>query len=224
MWRKGRGNVNRVNNGNLKDERYKRMEVNVIEMISFIDVAEKKNLKFIKGMYRLKGFGNCYCEAVGKRTLLITIDGLDIEVEVLIVPEDAQEDAIMVRMTAIFANMMGRLIRFFERGVLFHFFNDLLMPSREIAEGMIKLGRVLQALEDTSITQRLEKFKYFETKIDFLGYEIAKKGMCPQLLKISAVQYFKRPEDAHEIRQFCGLASSFRKFVPNFTMITAPLT
>ena len=42
--------------------------------------------------------------------------------------------------------------------------------------------------------------------------------------KILAVNQFKKPQNVHEVRQFLGLASYFRKFIENFALVARPLT
>lgn len=45
-----------------------------------------------------------------------------------------------------------------------------------------------------------------------------------QLLKIAAVSKFPVKKNVHEVKQFVGLTSFFRRFVKNFAIIAQPLT
>lgn len=62
------------------------------------------------------------------------------------------------------------------------------------------------------------------TTIEYLGREISKEGVMPGKKKIQAVLDMPYPRNVKQIRQFLGLASFFRKFVKNFSMIAEPLT
>lgn len=48
--------------------------------------------------------------------------------------------------------------------------------------------------------------------------------MTPGSRKIEAVQHFPTPTNVHQVRQFLGLASFFRRFVPGFSIIAKALT
>ena len=52
---------------------------------------------------------------------------------------------------------------------------------------------------------------------------ISKEGIRPDLAKTEKVQRFPTPVDATKVRQFLGLASYYRCFVPGFAQIAAPL-
>ena len=48
--------------------------------------------------------------------------------------------------------------------------------------------------------------------------------MLPDQHKIEAIQGWPQPTDAPAIRQFLGLASYYRRYIPNFSNVAAPLT
>lgn len=62
------------------------------------------------------------------------------------------------------------------------------------------------------------------TRVDFLGYEVSEEGIRPGQIKTDAVEKFKAPGNVHEVRQFVGFASYFRKFIRDFAIIARPLT
>ena len=50
----------------------------------------------------------------------------------------------------------------------------------------------------------------------YLGYVISAEGILPNLAKILAVQEFPTPTNVRAVREFLGLASYYRWFVPDF--------
>ena len=57
----------------------------------------------------------------------------------------------------------------------------------------------------------------------FLGHLVYKEGIVVDPAKIVAIQDWKTPKNATEVRSFLGLAGYYRKFINDFTKISAPL-
>ena len=58
----------------------------------------------------------------------------------------------------------------------------------------------------------------------FLGHVVSKDGIQVDPKKIEAIIEWLRPTTVTEVRHFLGLASYYRRFVKDFSKITAPLT
>lgn len=104
------------------------------------------------------------------------------------------------------------------------YMDDLLVTSQTIEEGLDKLERVFQLLRSAQLKLNIKKCDFFQTRINYLGYEISADGIRPGVAKIQAVIDFPIPKNVHEVRQFVGLTSYFRRFIHNFSVIAKPLT
>ena len=58
----------------------------------------------------------------------------------------------------------------------------------------------------------------------FLGHVVSKEGIAVDPAKVVAIQDWKVPKNATEVRSFLGLAGYYRKFIKDFAKISAPLT
>ena len=60
-----------------------------------------------------------------------------------------------------------------------------------------------------------------ETK--FLGFDIDEKGIRPSKEKFEAMKNYPVPKNAKGVKKFLGMASYYRKFIPNYSRITEPI-
>lgn len=104
--------------------------------------------------------------------------------------------------------------------------DELLIPSRTIAEGFERFEQVFNLLQKAGLTLKLPKCSSLTQKLSrYLGYEISANGIKPGYQsKIAAVKEFSIPLNIHEVIQLLGLASYYRKFVQVFGEVARPLT
>lgn len=58
----------------------------------------------------------------------------------------------------------------------------------------------------------------------YLRYVVGKGMVKPQLNKVEAIQNWPRPLTEKQVLAFLGIVGCYRRFVPNFATVAAPLT
>lgn len=130
----------------------------------------------------------------------------------------------LVNAPAVFQHMINKALGKDRYDLAMPYMDDLLSPATTIDDGLDKLRKILESLRKASLTLNVKKCYFFQTSLDYLGYEVSKDGLRPGSKKIDAVASFPVPTNIHHVRQFVGLASFFRRFIPNFGAIAKPLT
>ncbi|KRT80433.1 hypothetical protein AMK59_8411 [Oryctes borbonicus] len=72
-------------------------------------------------------------------------------------------------------------------------------------------------------TKFTEKCSFLQSQIEYLGYIISENGIQPNPASVAAVNNYPVPINVKQAQSFLGLASYFRKFIKNFSVIAKPL-
>lgn len=101
--------------------------------------------------------------------------------------------------------------------------DDVLSKCEDIAEGLSNIERILIALQDAGFSINADKCSFFKRSIEYLGNVVSDGQVRPSPRKIDALVKAPVPTTPRQVRQFCGLAGYFRKFIPDFSRILVPL-
>ena len=102
--------------------------------------------------------------------------------------------------------------------------DDFIVFGRGFIEHYNRLKTILERLRLHGLRVKPEKWRIAARHISFLRHVVSGSGIMPNPAKTEAVNNISSPRNIKDIRSFLGLAGYYRKFIPGFSSIAAPLT
>ena len=124
---------------------------------------------------------------------------------------------------ATFQRMMDSLLRGLE-GHTAAYLDDIVIHSPTWDEHMQHITNVFQRLREAGLTVKPKKCQFGMSDCTYLGHIVGNGQVRPELHKIEAIRTFPQPQTKKNVRAFLGLAGYYRKFIPHFATVAAPLT
>jgi hypothetical protein len=104
------------------------------------------------------------------------------------------------------------------------FIDDILVYSENEEDHAEHLRIVLTRLREHQLYAKFSKCKFWLREVPFLGHVLFDGGIMVDPAKVQEVLNWKAPISVHEIRSFLGLASYYRRFIPDFSKIAKTMT
>lgn len=103
------------------------------------------------------------------------------------------------------------------------YMDDILVATKTLDSHIDILKKILTVLVSNKLELKMEKCAFLYTEVEYLGYKVSKERIQPTDRGIMAVQSFPEPKTVKEIHSFVGLASYFKRFIKDFSIIARPL-
>jgi hypothetical protein len=104
------------------------------------------------------------------------------------------------------------------------YIDDIAIFSKTWESHVKDVDKVLSCLGKAGLTVKPAKCKFAQDHVKFLGHEVGSGRRSPSEVKIKSLQDFVAPTTKTQIRAFLGLVGYYSRYIPNYSVIAAPLT
>lgn len=105
-----------------------------------------------------------------------------------------------------------------------NFIDDVIVFTHTFRENVCVIKDFLQRLRAANLTVKPSKCFIIYRSLECLGHIAGNEELRPLPDKVSAISNVARPFTKKQVRSFLGLVGLYRKFIPNFSAVAAPLT
>ena len=107
---------------------------------------------------------------------------------------------------------------------VFVYLDDIIVATETFEEHLAMLTEVANRLNAANLSINLAKSKFCVDEVPYLGYLLSKNGLRPNPERVEAIVNYERPQSLRALRRFLGMCNYYRRFIPQFSEITVPLT
>lgn len=103
------------------------------------------------------------------------------------------------------------------------YIDDIVVFSRSFDEHVDHMQQLLSMLSKYNFQLNPPKCNLFQRQIDYLSHIISEDGFRPNNEKIKAIMNLREPSTLVEANKFLGGLAWYKKFIPRFSSIAAPI-
>lgn len=107
---------------------------------------------------------------------------------------------------------------------VFVYLDDIIVATETLEQHIELLEKIANRITDAGLTVSPLKSKFCARELNYLGYIVDERGVRPNPEKISAMSEYPIPKSIRDVKRLFGVASWYRRFIPNFATVTAPIT
>lgn len=103
------------------------------------------------------------------------------------------------------------------------FIDDIIIFSDTLEEHEARLFKVLQRLKEYGLKLSLEKYKFFQSSVRYLGHVVSVNGVETDPGKVKALKTWPPPKTLKELRSFLGFSGYYCRFIKDYSRLVKPL-
>lgn len=106
----------------------------------------------------------------------------------------------------------------------FPYLDDIVIVTETFEEHVEILSRIADKFRYAGLTISASKSKFGYKRLKYLGHIIDEDGIAMDKSRLEAIENYPQPTCVKDIQRLMGLAGWYRRFIKDFSEITAPIT
>jgi len=98
----------------------------------------------------------------------------------------------------------------------FSYQDDIIVIGRSLEEHKANLKEVFRQLKEANLRLNPEKCQFLKKELLYIGHRVTSDGICTDPEKVEFIVELEPPSTVRELRQYLGVTSWYRQFVPYF--------
>ena len=123
----------------------------------------------------------------------------------------------------IFQDLMNNVLQGLLYDSVLAYLDDVIVYSKTIEDHLIHVEQVFLRFRKAGLKLKLSKCEFFMKQLQFLGHVISERGIQPDFDKVKVICEMPPLCCVRDVRAFIGMCGYYRRYIPNFAHIAAPL-
>jgi transposase InsO family protein len=124
---------------------------------------------------------------------------------------------------AVFQTVLQKIFSKLAFKFLVIYMDDILLFSRSFEDHITHLEQTFKVLRDNNLKLNGNKCNFAVSSVPYLGHVISKDGVKTSPTNTESIRSFPKPSCVKEVQRFLGMCNYYRKFIKNYSLISAPL-
>ncbi len=104
------------------------------------------------------------------------------------------------------------------------YLDDVVCYSSSWSDHIEHMRKLFERLQEAGLVINLPKCEIGKGQVTYLGHQVGQGCVRPRTAKVQAILDLPAPKSKHQLMRVLGMCGFYRRFVPNFAAVTAPLT
>lgn len=125
---------------------------------------------------------------------------------------------------ATFQRLLDRVLGAKLEPHVFVYLDDVIIVTDTFEKHLEILREVFERFREANLSVSKEKCFFCRPELRYLGYVVDRRGLHVDPDKVAAILNIPSPKNTTEVRRIIGIASWYRRFIPSFSTMIAPMT
>lgn len=107
--------------------------------------------------------------------------------------------------------------------IIYMYLDDIVVYGNALEQHLQRVDEVLGKIKESGLKPKPGKCHLLQESVNFLGHVVSKDGVLPSADNVAKILQWPCPESVTGVRQFRGMASYYRRFMKDFSLIASQL-